>query len=73
MATLDEIKAGLATIQTDLAGQKTAIEAAVGQLNQQVLDLRAQLDQGVITAADLDDLLGTINAIRAQIAGLTEP
>ncbi len=74
MATLDDVKAALAQAATDATAEKAEVTAAISALNDTITALQAQIASGsVVTAADLDGLLASIQGIDAQVKDITVP
>jgi septal ring factor EnvC (AmiA/AmiB activator) len=76
MATLDEVKAALATLQTDEAGITEELQAIVTSLlalTNRIAELEAQIASGGgVTAADLDAIKATISDTAAALEAATQ-
>jgi prefoldin subunit 5 len=70
MATLDQITADLATLQSDSDATAARVQASLDALSAQVTDLQAQIDAlstGAVTQDQIDALDASVKAIDAGI------
>jgi peptidoglycan hydrolase CwlO-like protein len=72
MASVADLSAELDTVKADLAALISGVGTEVGSLQSQIAALQAQIASGTgITAAQLDPVLASAQAIDAQIKAAT--
>jgi hypothetical protein len=73
MATLDQIKAAIVELKAVVADEATEVSTELASLNAKVAALQAELANGTaVSAADLDEVLASINGVSALVEGIIE-
>lgn len=74
MATLLEVQAKIVAIAADIAAEKNEVQALLTDLKAQIKVLTDQIGTGtVVTAADLQGLVDSLNAIEQNVKDISEP
>lgn len=74
MATLKDVQDALAQAAVDATAEKAEVTAAIQALKDKIAALQAQIDAGtVVTSADLDAIVASINGIDAQVKDISVP
>ncbi len=74
MATLAEVKAAIAQVATDIVAEKAEVQTALAALKTEIQALKDQIAAGsAVTAADLDELITSVNAIDTGVKDISEP
>lgn len=73
MATLQEVNDKLTVLATNIALERAEVQAGIASLKAEIQALKDQLASGtVVTPADLDNLVGSLNTLDAAIKAISE-
>jgi chromosome segregation ATPase len=72
MATLDDVKAGIASIETAAANEKAEVQAKLDTLAAQISDLAAQLAAGA-SPAQLDEVVSQLQDAATAVSNVFTP
>lgn len=74
MATLAEVQAELASVNETITAERLEVQGKLSDLAIQVKALQDQIaNGGAATAADLDSLVASIQAIKGGVGQISEP